>query len=82
MAYTFGHAGDGNIHLVIGARPEDASAWAMINDANIGIVKKALELGGTATGEHGVGIGKRKFMQTEHGNSLHHIFNHLVGPIP
>jgi D-lactate dehydrogenase (cytochrome) len=34
------------------------------------IVKKALEPGGTATGEHGVGIGKMKFMQAEHGRSL------------
>jgi D-lactate dehydrogenase (cytochrome) len=70
MAYTFGHAGDGNIHLVIGADPEDQAAWAGIHAANISIVEKALELGGTATGEHGVGIGKMKFMQAEHGNSL------------
>lgn len=70
MAYTFGHAGDGNIHLVIGAKPENSSAWTMIDAANIRIVEKALELGGTATGEHGVGIGKSKFMRAEHGNSL------------
>lgn len=70
MAYTFGHAGDGNIHLVIGAEPENKQTWSLIHQANVDIVEKALELGGTATGEHGVGIGKMKFMQAEHGRSL------------
>jgi D-lactate dehydrogenase (cytochrome) len=75
MAYTFGHAGDGNIHLVIGAEPADTPAWSMIQAANIRIVDKALELGGTATGEHGVGIGKTQFMQAEHGYSLNWMRN-------
>jgi D-lactate dehydrogenase (cytochrome) len=34
------------------------------------MVTRALGLGGTATGEHGVGMGKRKFMEEEHGHSL------------
>jgi D-lactate dehydrogenase (cytochrome) len=34
------------------------------------MVARALAMGGTATGEHGVGIGKRKFMEAEHGSSL------------
>ena len=69
-AYIFGHAGDGNIHLVVGAKPDDASAWEAIDELNRRMVEKALEMDGTATGEHGVGIGKRKFMPTEHGLSL------------
>jgi D-lactate dehydrogenase (cytochrome) len=69
MAYTFGHAGDGNIHLVIGAK-EGGPEWAKIDEANNRIVTKALAMGGTATGEHGVGIGKTKFMTLEHGKSL------------
>ena len=69
-AYIFGHAGDGNIHLVVGAKPDDVSAWEAIDELNRRMVEKALEMDGTATGEHGVGIGKRKFMPTEHGLSL------------
>jgi D-lactate dehydrogenase (cytochrome) len=34
------------------------------------LVQKTLDLGGTATGEHGIGLGKRKFMVAEHGSSL------------
>ena len=36
---------------------------------NNSIVKQALKLGGTCTGEHGIGVGKRKFMELEHGKS-------------
>jgi len=42
----------------------------LIEDVCEKIVLNALSLGGTATGEHGVGIGKRKFMESEHGRSL------------
>ena len=48
----------------------DKKEWAIIDQLNELIVRKAIEVGGTATGEHGVGIGKRKFMAAEHGRSL------------
>jgi D-lactate dehydrogenase (cytochrome) len=63
MAYTFGHAGDGNIHLVIGAKEEDESVWAKINETNTRIGDKALRLGGTAIGEHGVESGRQNLWQ-------------------
>ena len=69
-AYVFGHAGDGNIHVVIMDRPDDNEQWKVVEEANSKIVIKALEFEGTCTGEHGVGIGKRKFMEAEHGRSL------------
>lgn len=69
-AYTFGHAGDGNIHLVVGTAKKNAKGWQAIDALNQRVVDKALALGGTATGEHGVGLGKRKFMPAEHGPSL------------
>jgi D-lactate dehydrogenase (cytochrome) len=69
-AYVFGHAGDGNIHVVIMDDPKDKARWARVEEANHNIVLKALELEGTCTGEHGVGIGKRRFLNIEHGESL------------
>lgn len=66
--YLIGHAGDGNLHLLIPFADEVEYAQAM--QANETIVYKAIEMGGTATGEHGVGVGKAKFMPHEHGLAL------------
>ena len=67
---TFGHAGDGNLHTEILARKGDEDAKRRAELVNEEIVRWAISVGGTATGEHGVGIGKRKFMALEHGASL------------
>jgi D-lactate dehydrogenase (cytochrome) len=67
--YVFGHAGDGNLHVVLMGDPGDEKEWSMLHDINHRIVTQAVELGGTCTGEHGIGIGKRKFMELEHGES-------------
>lgn len=69
-AYIFGHAGDGNLHLVIAGDTGNSDFIERRDRANEEIVFYAISLGGTATGEHGVGIGKRKFMIKEHGESL------------
>ena len=69
IGYVFGHAGDGNLHVVMVGDPKDASEWGRLEAINKAIVEKAIQVGGTCTGEHGVGIGKRKFMQLEHGES-------------
>lgn len=63
----FGHAGDGNLHTINFADKTDAAKKALLHDFNDRVVKKAIDLGGTCTGEHGVGIGKRKYMVYEHG---------------
>jgi D-lactate dehydrogenase (cytochrome) len=68
--YVFGHAGDGNLHVVLVGDPANAGEWSRLEAVNRSIVERALELGGTCTGEHGVGIGKRKFMQLEHGEGF------------
>jgi D-lactate dehydrogenase (cytochrome) len=63
-----GHAGDGNIHVEISFDDEESYQKAL--RMNGLVVQKALELGGTATGEHGVGIGKQRYMAKEHGAAL------------
>jgi D-lactate dehydrogenase (cytochrome) len=63
----FGHAGDGNLHYSVQVDEDDpveVEAAAEVYEATIG---KAIELGGTATGEHGIGLGKREFLDAEHG---------------
>jgi D-lactate dehydrogenase (cytochrome) len=68
--YAFGHAGSGNLHMEIMGIPEEKGQWQKVREAEEEIVSFALECGGTATGEHGIGIGKKKFMEKEHGKSL------------
>ncbi|GAB4546458.1 MAG: FAD-binding oxidoreductase [Anaerolineae bacterium] len=67
IGYKFGHAGDGNLHINVVHTPDDAAELAQVEKANDEIVRFGLSLEGTITGEHGVGIGKRKFMAAQHG---------------
>ncbi len=70
IGYIFGHAGSGNIHMPMMGNPNDKATWAVLEEINHKLVAFAISLGGTATGEHGVGIGKMQYMELEHGNSL------------
>ena len=63
-----GHAGDGNIHCEFPYATE--AEFEVVSRVNDRIVEKAIALGGTATGEHGVGFGKTQFMDLEHGVAL------------
>jgi D-lactate dehydrogenase (cytochrome) len=79
---TFGHAGDGNLHVEM---LSDRSNLNELNTAHVfnrRLVEWVLSVGGTCTGEHGVGIGKREFMLTEHGASLEVMrqIKHLFDP--
>lgn len=67
VGFVFGHAGDGNLHVVMVGDPSKTGEWASLEAINHNIVHRAVDVGGTCTGEHGIGIGKRKFMQLEHG---------------
>ncbi|MFB6301102.1 MAG: FAD-binding oxidoreductase [Halobacteriales archaeon] len=64
---AFGHAGDGNVHYTVLVDPDDPDDIAFGKELMDRIVDRALELGGTATGEHGIGRGKREFLPSEHG---------------
>jgi D-lactate dehydrogenase (cytochrome) len=67
---TFGHAGDGNLHVEYIADKVDVDEQARAKEMNRRLVRWALSVGGTSTGEHGIGIGKREFMAEEHGPAL------------
>ncbi|MGD8738975.1 MAG: FAD-binding oxidoreductase [Desulfobacterales bacterium] len=71
VGYVFGHAGDGNLHVVLAGDPKNEKEWANLEEINDQIVTRAVKVGGTCTGEHGIGIGKRKYMELEHGQSYH-----------
>ena len=70
IAPIVGHVGDGNFHvvpLVDMSSPEEIAQVEAFNDR---LVERALKMGGTSTGEHGVGTGKMKFLLKEHGAAL------------
>ena len=64
-----GHAGDGNMHCGMHFAPNDEAAKARATELGKVMVKRALELEGTCTGEHGIGLGKQKYMLAEHGEN-------------
>jgi glycolate oxidase len=63
---TVGHAGDGNLHPVICFDGTDPDQVRRVEEASEELFKKSIELGGTLTGEHGIGLAKIPFMHLEH----------------
>ena len=64
---TFGHAGDGNLHPTILTDKRDKEEYARVEKAIDEIFEVALSLGGTLSGEHGIGLAKSRFMEQELG---------------
>jgi D-lactate dehydrogenase (cytochrome) len=62
-----GHVGDGNFHSVMLLDPNDEDEFKRAKDVAGKMAKRALEMGGTVTGEHGIGMGKIGYMRAEHG---------------
>ena len=65
-----GHAGDGNFHLVYVLDPDSRAELDEAKRLNEKMVMRALAMDGTCTGEHGVGYGKMKYLDAEHGPAL------------
>lgn len=65
-----GHVGDGNFHVVFPVNPDDPGELEEAERLSDRIAERALSMGGTCSGEHGVGIGKKKFLAREHGEGL------------
>src|SRR5688572_19608065 len=70
VAPLVGHAGDGNFHLIIMLDPSDQKEFETVTRISERLVERALKFGGTCSGEHGVGVGKLKYLQAEHGEAL------------
>ena len=66
----FGHVGDGNFHLVIVTDPANPNHLVEAEHINHRVVSRALAMGGTCTGEHGIGYGKLDFLDAEHGEAV------------
>jgi glycolate oxidase len=66
---TFGHAGDGNLHPTILADAKNKEEMERVHSAVDEIFAAALKLGGTLSGEHGIGMAKMKYLQDELGES-------------
>ena len=69
-APMFGHVGDGNFHVVFPIMPRDEKELDEAKRYGEILVQHALDLDGTCTGEHGIGIGKREALRTEHGEAV------------
>jgi glycolate oxidase len=83
LVATFGHAGDGNMHPTIVFDGSDPDAVARARSAFADIVRAALALDGTITGEHGVGILKRPLLAAEIGDEgvrVHSMIKHALDP--
>ena len=65
-----GHVGDGNFHICIMIDEKNPADIEKANQLNEAVVRDALSRGGTCTGEHGVGVGKKKYQEKEHGEAL------------
>ncbi|MEM7471383.1 MAG: FAD-linked oxidase C-terminal domain-containing protein [Pseudomonadota bacterium] len=64
-----GHVGDGNFHAILMMDPDNPDELAEAKRLADRMAERALEMGGTVTGEHGVGMGKMKYMTREHGEA-------------
>jgi D-lactate dehydrogenase (cytochrome) len=63
-----GHVGDGNFHVAFLLDPDDEASIARAEALNATLVDDALRRGGTCTGEHGIGFGKLRYLEQEHGD--------------
>jgi D-lactate dehydrogenase (cytochrome) len=66
--FMVGHVGDGNFHMGYLIDPDKPQERILAEKLNSQLVHRALKLGGTCTGEHGVGLHKMEFLETETGS--------------
>ena len=83
IASLLGHVGDGNFHVVFALEPDNKDELAEAQQLSHQIVDLALEMDGTCTGEHGIGVGKRSALEKEHGEAvgLMRAIKHALDPL-
>jgi glycolate oxidase len=74
---TFGHMGDGNLHPTFLTDERDADEMARVHEALEEIVTRTLALGGTITGEHGVGLAKKPWLKRQLGDESHALMRQI-----
>lgn len=70
IAPLVGHVGDGNFHCLVLVDRENPAERDNVDAFHRRLIQRALACGGTSTGEHGVGLGKREFLREEHGEAV------------
>jgi D-lactate dehydrogenase (cytochrome) len=65
-----GHVGDGNFHMSFRLDPASPVELAEAQKKEDALIRRALDMGGTCTGEHGIGTGRKKYLPVEHGAAL------------
>lgn len=69
IAPIFGHAGDGNFHCILPIVDDEDDGYVQrLHQVNHNMIQRALDVGGTCTGEHGVGYGKIKYLREQFGD--------------
>ncbi len=68
--FTFGHVGLGLLHALMLARQDNKTEWNAAHDISNRIIEKTIELGGTISGEHGIGLGHKDLFAKEHGAAV------------
>nr|WP_314443649.1 FAD-linked oxidase C-terminal domain-containing protein [uncultured Sphingomonas sp.] len=69
-ATILGHVGDGNFHVVFSIDPDDPAELEEVQAINARMVRRALAMDGTCTGEHGIGLGKQEWLLEELGDAV------------
>ena len=65
-----GHVGDGNFHATLAIDPDSPDDLKTAKEISNRLCERALRLGGTVTGEHGIGMGKMGYLEDEHGSAV------------
>jgi D-lactate dehydrogenase (cytochrome) len=77
IAPIVGHVGDGNFHLILLLDPENQDEVKEAKGINERLIKRALEMKGTCTGEHGIGLGKKEYLRIEKGVSSVNVMSQI-----